>query len=76
MPRSDYQRIMIRVNIKRKGKANTIELKDDVSVEDLLRTLGLPLDAHLVTIDGRPVPITRGLADGETVVIIQVASGG
>ena len=53
-----------------------VEMSEGDSIEDLVRALQRLPDAHLVTLAGRPMPITSTLADGEGYRLIRVASGG
>jgi sulfur carrier protein ThiS len=66
----------IKVKVTHKSVANIIEVDESSSVEDLLRSLNLFVDAHIVTSSNRPLPITHRLYEGEDLFIIQVASGG
>jgi sulfur carrier protein ThiS len=66
----------IRIKVIYKGEEQILEFDEGSSVEELLRSLHLYIDAHIVTIANRPVPSTHELHDGEELKIIQVASGG
>jgi sulfur carrier protein ThiS len=66
----------IRIKVAYKSNDKLVEVDESSSVEDLLRSLNLFVDAHIVTSSNRPLPITHRLHDGEELVIIQVASGG
>ena len=66
----------IKIKVVYKSNDKLVEVDEDSSVEDLLRSLNLFVDAHIVTSSNRPLPITHRLHDGEELVIIQVASGG
>jgi sulfur carrier protein ThiS len=66
----------IRVKAIFKGEERALELDEGSSVEDMLRSLHLYIDAHIVTIHNHPVPSTYVLREGEELKIIQVASGG
>jgi sulfur carrier protein ThiS len=66
----------IKLKVTYKGEARMLEVDEGSSVEDLLRSLRLYLDAHIVTSLNRPLPLTNLLHDGQELTIIQVASGG
>ncbi len=66
----------IRVKATYKGEKLELKFEEGSSVEDMLHSLHLYIDAHIVTILNHPVPSTHVLRDGEELKIIQVASGG
>ncbi|MFA5313091.1 MAG: hypothetical protein WC375_07250 [Methanomassiliicoccales archaeon] len=54
----------------------SLEMPSGSCVEDVLRSMGLYPDAHIVLRGRVPVPITEKLKDQEELKIIKVASGG
>ena len=66
----------IKLKVSCKGEERVLEIDEGSSVEDLLRSLHLYVDAHIVTSSNRPLPITRKLHECDELSIIQVASGG
>jgi sulfur carrier protein ThiS len=66
----------IYVKIIFKSEERIVEMEEGSSVENLLRSLHLYVDAHIITRSNRPLPLTYRLNDGEELTIIQVASGG
>lgn len=54
----------------------TVELRTGATGLDLLRSLGLPPDAHLLIRDDTPVPLDAPLQEGERIRVVGVVSGG
>ena len=57
-------------------KTSPAELPEGASGVDLLRSLGLAPDAHILVRGDVPIPIDEPLRDGERVRVISVVSGG
>ena len=57
-------------------RQQTVELPNGATGLDLLKTLHLAPDAHLLVRDESPVPLDEPLVDGERVRVISVVSGG
>lgn len=53
-----------------------VQFQKGASVEDVLRSMGLYPDAHIVLRGRTPVPMTEIVTDGEQLRVIKVASGG
>jgi sulfur carrier protein ThiS len=66
----------MRIKIEEDERTSERELEDGTSVLDLLETLGKYPDAHIVLINGTPVPLTQVLRSSDDVRVIKVASGG
>jgi sulfur carrier protein ThiS len=66
----------LKLHVSFKGEVRMIEVDEGSNVEDLLRTLRLYVDAHIVMSLNRPLPLTNLLHDEQELKIIQVASGG
>ena len=66
----------IKVVVLMGGRTTEHELPEGSTVQDLLSAMKLHPDAYIVTKDAKPIPITRGLEDGERLKVIKVASGG
>jgi sulfur carrier protein ThiS len=66
----------LRVIIEENGEAIEREFSDGLDVCGILGTLGRYPDAHIVLIEGNPVPLTDAPDEGDTLRIIRVASGG
>jgi len=57
-------------------KTESIELPEAATGFDLLRSLGLAPDAHLVVRGDSPIPLDEPLIDAEHLRILSVVSGG
>ncbi len=57
-------------------KTEAVELPDHANGFDLLRSLKLAPEAHLVVRGDSPIPLDEPLQDQETLQIISVVSGG
>ncbi|HEY5605206.1 MAG TPA: MoaD/ThiS family protein [Thermoplasmata archaeon] len=53
-----------------------VELRSGATGLDLLRSLGLAPDAHLLVRNDTPIPLDEVLEDGQRVRVIGVVSGG
>jgi sulfur carrier protein ThiS len=53
-----------------------VDLGADATGMDLLRSLGLSPDAHLLVRGDDPIPADEPLVDGERILILSVVSGG
>ncbi len=69
---------MLRVTVETMPARRTqlVELPDGSNGFDLLDSLHFAPDAHLLVRDETPLPLDEPLADGETVRVIPVVSGG
>jgi len=54
----------------------TVELPSGATGIELLRSLALPPDAHLLIRDDTPVPLDAPLREGERIRVVGVVSGG
>lgn len=66
----------ISVTVEVTGDSKKKSLKNGSTAAILLDELNLLPDAHIVVKDGKPIPITQVLKDGDRIRIIRVASGG
>lgn len=66
---------MVRVSVEAGETEEELEFSGS-TVEDLLRATDRLPHSHIVIMNGRPVPITDRLNDGDEVKIVKVASGG
>jgi sulfur carrier protein ThiS len=66
----------IMVNIDYRGKTNAVTVNEGSKISDVLDSMKLYADAHIVLRGRSPVPITETVRDGETLKVIKVASGG
>jgi sulfur carrier protein ThiS len=66
----------IELKVAYKGEEKALQLDEGSTVEDLLRSLRLYIDAHIVMSGNRALPSTDQLHNGQELRIIQVASGG
>ena len=57
-------------------KTEAVDLPDRATGFDLLRTLNLAPDAHLVVRGENPIPLDDALVDQEHLRVISVVSGG
>jgi sulfur carrier protein ThiS len=64
------------VNVTFNKETASLELPSGSNVEDILRSMKLYPDAHIVLRGKTPVPITEKLKGSEEFRIIKVASGG
>jgi len=53
-----------------------VSIRENATVEETIRSLGLLPDAHIILRNGIPIPITECLKDEETIRVVKVASGG
>jgi len=59
------------------GRAKkTAEVPAGSTGENLLQSLGLAVDAHILVRGDVPIPVDEPLRDGERLTVIAVASGG
>jgi sulfur carrier protein ThiS len=68
------EKIVVKIAFNKETRS--LEMPSGSSVEDVLRTMDLYPDAHIVLRGKVPVPITERLKDQEEFRIIKVASGG
>ena len=64
------------VHVDFNKKIQDVQVQKGASVEDVLRSMGLYPDAHIVLRGKMPVPMTEIVIDGEQLRVIKVASGG
>ncbi len=64
------------VNIDYRGKTSAVKVNEGTKISDVLDTMKLYADAHIVLRGKLPVPITETVHEGETLKVIKVASGG
>lgn len=57
-------------------KERTVDLPPSATVTDLLRLLDIRRDLVVVFRTDRPIPDTETVADGETLRVLRVVSGG
>ena len=57
-------------------ETKSLELPEGANGYDLMRTLNLAPDVHILVRGEAPIPIDEGLRDGERVRVIAVVSGG
>ncbi len=69
---------MLRVTVETlpARREQSVELPNDATGFDLLKTLHLAPDAHLLVRDEEPMPLDESLRDGEKLRVIAVVSGG
>ena len=65
----------IRVRLLPDGGEKVIEAEGPLTAGRLLEKLGLSRETHVVMVNGRPVPESEFLGEGE-VVVVRVLSGG
>ena len=66
---------MVKVKLLPEGKIVEVDLPESAKVRDLLRSLGLSSESHVVLVNGMPVPESERIGSGE-VVVVRVLSGG
>ena len=66
----------IEVELPSAGPAKSVELPPDARGLDLVRTLGLAPDVHILVRGDRPLPEDEPLREGERIRVIGVVSGG
>jgi len=57
-------------------QSRAADLPEGATGVDLLKALGLAVDAHLLVRGAVPIPEDEPLRNGETITVIAVASGG
>lgn len=69
--------MLVRVaRVPRPNVEEPVRVAEGATVAQVLRTLKIPPDAVLVVRNEEPVPLDATLAEGETLKIITVFSGG
>lgn len=66
----------MRIKVRSGPSEQDIDLDNGSTPEDVLRSLDLHPDAHLIVRDNSPIPLDEPLREGDSVKIIKVASGG
>lgn len=69
-------RLAMRITVETRGRTDSVEMPDGASPMDVLASLTLLPDAHIVLRGGVPIPIDERLSDGDSLRLIRVASGG
>ena len=68
--------VQISVILPRTNHEKTIDVKDNSSIQDVLKKLSLKADTCLTVIDNSPVPIDTILQKGQKITLVEVTSGG
>lgn len=69
----------MRVRVARVPRPNVeqeLEVRAGALVQDVLKTMAVPLDAVVVLRDGQPLPVDAELVDGDRLRVVNVFSGG
>ena len=66
----------ISVTVEHRGSATVVKLPEGSRVSDVLEQMKLFADAHIVIRGKTPIPINAEVADGDTLKVLRVASGG
>jgi sulfur carrier protein ThiS len=64
------------VHVDFNKKVQDVPFQNGAKVEEVLRSMGLYPDAHIVLRGRTPIPMTEVVTDGEQLRVIKVASGG
>ena len=64
------------VIVEFKGDVQALSLDSEATGKDVLSRLNLKPDGTILTINGKPIPYTTTLKNGDQIRIIMVASGG
>ncbi len=67
---------MIELTVEMNRKQNVLQLPEGSTVEQLLDSLGLYPDAHIVVRGKVPIPIDSPVIENDLLRILKVASGG
>lgn len=57
-------------------REEVVEIPEAATGQDLLRAIRLPPDVHILARAETPIPLDEPLADGETIRVLSVVSGG
>ena len=68
--------VNIRVKFSRTNQTQKIEIKENSTVDDLLKKMNLKPDTVIVMEKDKPIPMTDILANDQELTILQVSSGG
>jgi len=66
----------IELTVEMDRKQQVLQLPEGYTVEQMLDSLGLYPDAHIVVRGKTPVPLDSKLVSGDRLRVIKVASGG
>jgi sulfur carrier protein ThiS len=66
----------MRVIVRTSRKSQTLRLRSGAAASDALVSMRLSLTHHLILRKGAPIPSDEPLADGDTIDIVEVFSGG
>ena len=70
-----FYKFIMKILLEMNGEEREIEIEDDITGEELIKKLGLFIDATLLIVDGEPIPCKEKIK-GKHVKIINVASRG
>jgi len=62
--------------VEHRGSATILKLPEGSKVSDVLDRMKLFADAHIVIRSKAPIPLNAEVADGDTLKVLRVASGG
>lgn len=68
--------VKVRVRLLPEDRVVEVEAGEGVTVDRLLRVLGLSRESHIVLVDGKPIPESERVPPGSDVVVVRVVSGG
>ena len=66
----------VTVQLVREGKEIVVELPENATVRDLLKSIGYRVQGSVVVKDGVPIIEDEKLSDGDKLQVFLVASGG
>lgn len=66
----------VTVQLVREGKEIVVELPENATVRDLLKSIGYRVQGSVVVKDGAPIVEDEKLSDGDKLQVFLVASGG
>jgi sulfur carrier protein ThiS len=68
--------LSMEIMVETRGDIHSMAINDNETGEGLLAKLNLKPDDVILIINGKPIPYTTALSNGDHIKIIQVASGG
>jgi len=66
----------IKVKLIRRNETKNIEIKNDSTIEDILKRINLKPDTVIVMKKNKPIPIDTEIIDGQELSILEVSSSG
>ena len=66
----------IEVKLPRSNKKEQIKIEEDASILKILEKFNIKPDTCLTLINNKPIPVDTIIQDGQTLILVEVTSGG